>query len=103
MEQWEDDTIARYKAKLVVGNLVTKVSFKGKKGDTLHLPVPARGSVTAKAVNTAVTFIADTATEVTVVINKHFHYAKMYEDIAEMMALSSMRKFYTDKSLSAVH
>jgi len=28
---------------LFLGNLVTKMSFKGKKGDTLHIPVPARG------------------------------------------------------------
>lgn len=95
-EQWSDEVIAAYKQKLVLGNLVTSISFKGKKGDTLHLPVPARGSATAKAVNTAVTIIADTAGVVDVAINKHFEYSKLYEDIAEMQALSSMRKFYTD-------
>ena len=95
-EQWSDEVLATYKQKLVLGNLVTSLSFKGKKGDTLHLPVPARGSATAKAVNTAVTIIADTAGIVDVAINKHFEYSKMYEDIAEMQALSSMRKFYTD-------
>lgn len=95
-EQWSDEVIARYKAKLVMGNLVTKVNFKGKKGDTLHLPVPARGSASAKAANTAVTIVADTATDISVVIDKHFEYSKLYEDIAEMQALASMRKFYTD-------
>ena len=94
-EIWSDETIAAYKQKLVVGNLVTKLSFKGKKGDTLHIPVPARGDPTAKAVNTAVTIIADTAGVVDVAINKHFEYSKLYEDIAEMQALSSMRSFYT--------
>ena len=95
-EIWSDETIAAYKQKLVLGNLVTKVSFKGKKGDTLHIPVPARGDPTAKAVNTAVTIIADTANVVDILINKHFEYSKLYEDIAEMQALSSMRKFYTE-------
>jgi len=95
-EQWSDEVIAAYKQKLVLGNLVTRMSFKGKKGDTLHLPVPARGDASAKAVNTAVTIIADTASVVDVLINKHFEYSKLYEDIAEMQALSSMRKFYTD-------
>jgi len=95
-EIWSDETIAAYKQKLVLGNLVTKVSFKGKKGDTLHIPVPARGDPTAKAVNTAVTIIADTAGVVDILINKHFEYSKLYEDIAEMQALSSMRKFYTE-------
>ena len=91
-----DEVLARYKQQLVLANLVTKVNFKGKKGDTLHLPVPARGSASVKAANTQVTLIADTATLVDVIINKHFEYSKLYEDIAEMQALSSMRKFYTD-------
>lgn len=95
-EQWSDDVIAAYKQKLVLGNLVTKISFKGKKGDTLHIPVPGRGDASSKAANTQVTLVADTATVVDVLINKHFEYSKLYEDIAEMQALSSMRKFYTD-------
>jgi hypothetical protein len=95
-EIWSDEVLARYKQQLVLANLVTKVNFKGKKGDTLHLPVPARGAASAKAANTQVTLIADTATLVDVLINKHFEYSKLYEDIAEMQALSSMRKFYTE-------
>ncbi len=95
-EIWSDEVLARYKQQLVLANLVTKVNFVGKKGDTLHLPVPARASASAKAANTQVTLIADTATVVDVLINKHFEYSKLYEDIAEMQALSSMRKFYTD-------
>jgi len=95
-EQWSDEVIATYKAKLVLGNLVTKMSFKGKKGDTLHLPVPARGAASSKAANTQVTLIADTAGVVDVLIDKHFEYSKLYEDIAEMQALASMRRFYTD-------
>jgi hypothetical protein len=95
-EIWSDETLARYKQNLVLANLVTKINFKGKKGDTLHIPVPARGSASAKAASTQVTLIADTAGVVDVLINKHFEYSKLYEDIAEMQALSSMRKFYTD-------
>lgn len=95
-EQWSDEVVAVYKQKLVLGNLVTKFSFKGKKGDTLHLPVPARGDASAKAANTQVTLIADTAGIVDVLINKHFEYSKLYEDIGEMQALNSMRRFYTD-------
>lgn len=95
-EIWSDETLAAYKQKLVLGNLVKKINFKGKKGDTLHIPVPARGSASAKAANTQVTLIADTATLVDVAINKWFEYSKLYEDMAEMQALSSMRSFYTD-------
>ena len=93
---WSDETLAAYKQKLVLGNLVTAISFKGKKGDTLHIPVPARGDASAKAASTQVTLIADTASEVQVLINRHFEYSKLYEDIAAMQALQSMRQFYTD-------
>jgi hypothetical protein len=93
---WSDETLAAYKQKLVLGNLVTQISFKGKKGDTLHIPVPARGDASQKAASTQVTLIADTASEVQVLINRHFEYSKLYEDIAAMQALQSMRQFYTD-------
>lgn len=96
-EQWSDEVLATYKSKLVLGNLVKKIPFsKKQKGDTLHIPVPARGSATAKVANTAVSFIADTANEKTLTIDKQYYYAKMYEDIAELLAKESMRRFYTD-------
>jgi len=76
-------------------NLVTKIPFAGKKGDTLHIPVPARGNASSKAASTQVTLIADTASLKDIVINKHYEYSKLYEDIAELQALASMRQFYT--------
>ena len=95
-ELWSDDTLAAYIRKLVVANLVTKIPFKGKKGDVLHIPVPARGAASLKAANAQVTLVTDTAGVKDVAINKHYEYSVMYEDIAEIQALSSMRKFYTE-------
>ena len=95
-ELWSDEVIGAYKSNLVVANLVTKLSHKGKKGDTIYIPVPARGSASAKAANTQVTLSAATNTAVTVSIDKHYEYSKLIEDIAEVQALASMRKFYTD-------
>ena len=95
-ELWSDEVIGAYKSNLVVANLVTKLSHKGRKGDTIHLPVPARGSASAKAVNTQVTLSAATNTVIRVSIDKHYEYSKLIEDIAEVQALASMRKFYTD-------
>ena len=95
-ELWSDEVIGAYKTNLVVANLVTKLSHKGKKGDTIHIPVPARGSASAKSVNTQVTLSAATNSVVDVSINKHYEFSKLIEDIAEVQALASMRKFYTD-------
>lgn len=95
-EVWSDEVVASYKAKLVLGNLVKKVNFKGKKGDVIHLPIPARGSASAKAANTQVTLVADNNSEVQVLINKWYEYSRLYEDLAEMQAHASLRNFYTD-------
>jgi N4-gp56 family major capsid protein len=95
-ELWSDEVIGAYKTSLVLANLVTKMSHKGKKGDTIHIPKPARGSASAKAANTQVTLSAATNTTVDISINKHYEYSKLIEDIADVQALASMRKFYTD-------
>ena len=94
-ELWSDEVIGAYKANLVVANLVTKLNHKGKKGDTIHIPVPARGSASAKAANTQVTLSAATNTVIDVSIASHYEYSKLIEDIAEVQSLASMRKFYT--------
>ncbi len=95
-ELWSDEVIGAYKSNLVVANVVTKLNHKGKKGDTIHIPVPSRGSASAKAANTQVTLSAATNSVVNVSLDKHYEYSKLIEDIAEVQALASMRKFYTD-------
>tara|TARA_S200002703_G_scaffold157496_2_gene165461 strand:- start:1649 stop:2572 length:924 start_codon:yes stop_codon:yes gene_type:complete len=95
-ELWSDEVIAGYKANLVLGNLVTKINHAGKKGDTIHIPAPVRGSANVKAANSQVTLQGDTHSEVQVSINKHYEYSVLIEDITEVQALQSLRRFYTD-------
>ena len=93
---WSDEVIGAYKTNLVIANTVTKLSHKGKKGNTIKIPVPNRGAASIKAAGSQVTLSAATNSVVDVVINRHFEYSKLIEDIAEVQALASMRKFYTD-------
>jgi len=95
-EIWSDEIIAAYKTNLVLANLVNKMPMTGKKGDTIRIPRPTRGSASVKAATTQVTLIAATENEVVVTIDKHYEYSRLIEDITEVQALSSMRKFYTD-------
>ena len=94
-ELWSDEIIAAYKQNLVMANLVSKMSFKGKKGDTLHIPKPTRGAAALKAASTQVTLQAATESEIQVLVNKHYEYSRLIEDITEVQALASLRKFYT--------
>lgn len=95
-EVWSDEIIAAYKKSLVAANLIKKMNFKGKKGDTVHIPAPTRGDASAKAASTQVTLIAATEGEKTVSINQHWEYSRLIEDIVEAQALTSLRQFYTD-------
>ncbi len=95
-ELWSDEVIAAYKQNLVLGNLVTKINHSGKKGDTIHIPTPTRGSANAKAANTQVVLQGDTHGVTNLSIDKHYEYSVVIEDITEVQALSSLRRFYTD-------
>lgn len=95
-ELWSDEVIAGYKKNLVVANLVTLMNHKGKKGDTIHIPTPTRGSATSKGANAKVKIQGDTHGVTNVSIDKHYEYSVLIEDITEVQALSSLRKFYTD-------
>jgi hypothetical protein len=80
----------------VLANHVTKITHNGKKGDTIHIPVPGRNAANSIAESGTVTLNSDTATKISVVINKHFEWSMLIEDVAAIQALDSMRRFYTD-------
>ena len=95
-ELWSDEIIAAYKSNLVMAPLVTRLNHKGKKGDTIYVPSPTRGSASAKAEETQVTLQAMSGTTVSLSIDKHYEYSRLIEDIADLQALSSMRRFLTE-------
>jgi N4-gp56 family major capsid protein len=94
-EIWSDEVIAAYENSLVLAPLVKRMSMTGKKGDTVNIPAPVRGTATAKAAGTAVSIQNATEGNVQVIVDKHFEYSRLIEDITETQALSSLRSFYT--------
>ena len=94
-EIWSDEVIAAYEKNLVLAPLVKKLSMQGKKGDTIHIPKPTRGTAAAKVENQAVTIQNAVEDEVIVTIDQHFEYSRLIEDITETQALASLRQFYT--------
>ena len=95
-EIWSDEIIAAYQKNLKMAPLVKRLAMTGKKGDVIHIPKPTRGDANAKAADTAVTIIANTESELTVTVDRHFEYSRLIEDIVEVQALSSLRQFYTE-------
>lgn len=95
-EIWSDEIKASYTNNLVLASKVKTMSMKGKKGDTIHIPIPDRGDAHAKVAETAVTLIASQTSDLQISIDQHFEYSRMIEDIAGTQALSSLRSFYTE-------
>ena len=95
-ELWSDEVIATYQKNLVLANLVTRINHKGKKGDTINIPTPVRGSATLKGENSLVKIQGDTHANTALSIDKHYEYSVLIEDMAEVQALSSLRRFYTE-------
>ena len=95
-ELWSDDVIAAYKKNLVMSNLVTKINHVGKKGDTIHIPKPGRGTANAKVAEAVVTLNTDTSGEIVLSIDQHYEYSRLIEDIVSVQAIDSFRAFYTN-------
>ena len=95
-EIWSDDVIAGYKKNLVLAALVSRINHNKKKGDTIHIPTPVRGAASAKAANSVVTLVAASTSSTDVLLNKHYEYSFLVEDILETQGLPGLRRFYTD-------
>ena len=87
-EIWALETVAAYKKNLVMAQLVSLIPHVGKKGDTIHIPAPARATATEQIKNTVINLItfAD-SDEKSVTINKHLHYAPLLERPPHNMVL----------------
>lgn len=95
-ELWADEVIAAYKSNLVMPQLVVTMPFVGKKGDTVHIPRPVRGSASAKVAESMVTFIANQESKSQYTIDEHWEYSRLIEDLVSLQASDRLRQFYTD-------
>jgi N4-gp56 family major capsid protein len=93
---WTDEIIASYKSNLVMPQLVVNMPFSGRKGDTFHVPTPNRGSANAKLIEAQVTLNAAQETQKQFLINQHYEYSRLIEDVVAIQADDSLRAFYTD-------
>lgn len=103
---WSDEVVANYKSNLVLANLIRKLNHRGKKGDTIHIPTPQRGVANNKVAQNTVTlqpFVDQSGVGgITISINKHKEYSRLIEDIVDVQALPSLRRFYTDDAGYAI-
>jgi N4-gp56 family major capsid protein len=100
---WSDEVVASYKSNLVFAPLVRRLNHRGKKGSSIKIPTPTRGEASDKTAETQITLIEHgTDTGLTISINKHKEYSRLIEDIVDVQALESLRRFYTDDAGYAI-
>jgi hypothetical protein len=94
-EIWSDEIIAEYEHSLVMKPLVKALKMSGKKGDTIHIPKPHRGPAHEKISEKQVTLDANVEEEKVIVIDQHWEKSFLIEDVVNVQALGSLRRFYT--------
>lgn len=99
---WSDEILATFKQNLIVGQLVSRMNHNGKKGDSIVIPSPVRGNASTKAALTGVTLQNNSESSINVLIDKHREYSRLIEDIVDVQALASLRRFYTDDAGYAI-
>lgn len=95
-ELWSDEIIASLKVNDVMPSLVVTMNHNKQKGDTVHVPRPNRGEASQKAAETQVTLIAAQEGKSQYIIDQHWEYSRLIEDIVSVQADDSIRPFYTD-------
>jgi hypothetical protein len=95
-ELWTDEIIAAYKSNLVMPQLVVNMPFNGRKGDTFHVPNPVRGGANEKLEQAMVTLQSNQESKKQYLIDQHYEYSRLIEDIVSIQADDSLRRFYTD-------
>lgn len=97
-EMWSDEVSIRYKANLVLGNVVETMSMDGKYGDIIHIPTITRGTTAQQfsSQGAEVSFSAPTINETQIALNQWWVHGKQIPDIVEKQALPSMRRIIVD-------
>jgi len=94
-EMWGPEIRHFLRSKLIMANLVKRVNFVGKAGDTLHIPDLTEMGVTQKAAETDVTFQTFTETKFDLSIDQHWESSFKVEDIAAAQSFADLRAEYT--------
>jgi hypothetical protein len=97
-ELWSDEIAVKYKANLVLANLVDNMDQDGKYGDIIHVPSITRGATAQQfsAQGAEVAFSAPTVNEFQIVLDQWWVHGKQIPDIVAKQALPSMRRFIVD-------
>jgi len=89
-ELWRDAILDYAERKFQLRNQVMDFSSELPSGDTLHIPKVSEETAAPKSAGSAVTYSANTDSEVTISVDQHHYEAKRIEDIVRVQESANL-------------
>ena len=89
-ELWRDAILDYAERKFQLRNQVMDFSSELPNGDTLHIPKVSEETAAAKSAGSAVTYSANTDSEVTISVDQHHYEAKRIDDIVRVQESANL-------------
>ena len=99
---WANDVMDFLKSELVLLPRIKHYDSEAKYGQSIEVPFVPQGAANDKAANTQVTLNGQTATKVSILINKHKESSYLIEDILGIQSKYDLRSEYTKAAAYAI-
>lgn len=102
-EKWTKEVEEPFDNALYAADLVTRRDgLVASDGNKINIPFVASVTARNKSASSAVTFDANTETEVELNIDKHKYFAFLIEDIAKIQAYPNLQNLYKNRGMESV-
>jgi len=92
---WADEVLAQREKRLFAAKFFKRFNHKGKKGDTIRIPLITRGTATDKTETVAVIPTVSAEGLKSVSIDKHKYVARLFEDLLKIQSDYDLRAEYS--------
>lgn len=94
---WSDELLVQREVNLVAANFFKRINFRGKKGDTLVIPLISDVTANDKTATNPVTIQTIAEGSVSLIIDTHKEVSHLFEDILMMQSRYDLRAEYNKK------
>lgn len=97
-EIWSRDVIRKRDESLVMYPFVSKIDFRGQKGDTIYLPYISNLGVNNKVAGSPVTYQSFSERRWSMVVNRYKEVSFALDKLTEIQAQNDLRSIYTERA-----
>lgn len=97
-EVWSRDTIRKRDENLIMYPMVSRIDFRGQKGDTIYLPYISNLGVNNKVAGSPVTYQSFSENRWTMVVNRYKEVSFAIDKLTEIQSQNDLRGIYTERA-----